>query len=75
VISVVGRPTSKGENETDVANRDTRTQDTVAMSRDRQAAAARHVVQRWRFATEELTSSGQSKQVNLCLFTEVVKSL
>ena len=57
MICVVGRPTSKGANETVVADRNTRTQDTVTMSRDRKAVAACHVVQKWRLAGEELASS------------------
>ena len=65
MISVVGRPTSKGENETFVADSNTWTQDTVAMSRDGEAVAPCHVVQKWRLAREEFASSVQSKQVNL----------
>jgi len=63
----VDRATSEGEDKVDVANGNTRTQDPVAVSRDGEADAASHVVQRRRLAAEESASSVQDKQVSLLL--------
>jgi len=60
----VNRATSKGEDKTDFENGNAPTEDTAAVSRIRETTASRHVVQRWRFARRESTSSVQSQQVS-----------
>lgn len=59
----VDRAAPEGEDEADLADENSRTQDNAAMSRGGNAAASNHVVQRWCLAADESASSAPSKQV------------